>query len=119
MRRAASPPERSMHGVSKALVYQQDAYLLQLRDCVPTISYPDRWSFFGGEIELGESPWQALQRELEEELEWRPHCGRFLYEWINPENPCRIHFLQCLSAAIAAHLSCTRVRIWAGSRLMR
>ncbi len=92
MRRAASPPERSMHGVSKALVYQQDAYLLQLRDCVPTISYPDRWSFFGGEIELGESPWQALQRELEEELEWRPHCGRFLYEWINPENPCRIHF---------------------------
>ncbi len=81
-----------MLSVSKAVVYQQDAYLLQLRDCVPTITYPDRWSFFGGEIEADESPWQALQRELEEELEWRPDRGRFLYEWINPEHPCRIHF---------------------------
>ena len=81
-----------MRSGSKAVVYQQNAYLLQLRDRVPTITYPARWSFFGGEIEADESPWQALQRELEEELEWRPDCGRFLYEWIDPEHPCRIHF---------------------------
>ena len=78
--------------VSKAIIYQQDEYLLQLRDRGPGIAYPDCWSFFGGEIEAGESPWQALQRELEEELEWRPATGRFRYEWVNPDHPCRIHF---------------------------
>ena len=37
-----------MRSVSEAVVYQQNAHLLQLRDRVPTITYPDRWSFFGG-----------------------------------------------------------------------
>ena len=35
----------------------------------------------------------ALKREIKEELEWEPEKGEFLYNWINPENPCRIHFL--------------------------
>jgi len=82
--------------VSKAIIYQRGEYLLQLRDRTLGITYPDRWSFFGGAIEAGESPWQALQRELEEELEWRPESGGFLYEWINPEHPCRIHFFAVL-----------------------
>ena len=27
------------------------------------------------------------------ELEWEPEKGEFLYNWINPEDLCRIHFL--------------------------
>ena len=78
--------------VSKAIIYQHNDYLLQLRDHTPGIVYADVWSFFGGAIEAGETPWQALQRELAEELEWQPHTGVYLYDWVNPEHPCRIHF---------------------------
>ena len=78
--------------ITKAIIYLGEHFLLQYRDDEPEIAYPNQWSFFGGEIEPDETPWQALQRELEEELEWRPGQGTFLFHWNNPENPCRIHF---------------------------
>lgn len=81
-----------MKKVAKAIIHKDDEFLLQLRDDDPSISYPNCWSFFGGEIEPGETPWQALQRELEEEIEWRPKQGSFLYRWNNPEHPCLVHF---------------------------
>ena len=45
--------------------------LLQLRDTNPSIPYPDCWGTFGGEIEEGESPVQAIVREIQEELGYR------------------------------------------------
>ena len=59
-----------MKQVAKAIIHQEEEFLLQLRDNRPDIAYSNSWSFFGGQIEPGETPWQALQRELEEELEW-------------------------------------------------
>ena len=44
-------------------------YLLQLRDDRPDIWYPARWGCFGGALEPGEQPIQALRRELREEIE--------------------------------------------------
>ncbi len=78
--------------VSKAIIYQHNDYLLQLRDRTPDIAYAGHWSFFGGATEARESPWQALQRELTEELEWQPDTGIYLYNWTNSEQSCRIHF---------------------------
>src|SRR4051812_49088417 len=42
---------------------------MQLRDPLPHIFYPDHWGCFGGAVEHGETPLQAIQRELVEELE--------------------------------------------------
>ena len=41
---------------------------LQLRDDNPSIPFPDSWGTFGGQIEDGETPEQAIRREISEEL---------------------------------------------------
>ena len=48
---------------------ENDTYLLQHRDDVPWIWYPNHWGCFGGAIDPGEEPLEALHRELYEELE--------------------------------------------------
>jgi 8-oxo-dGTP pyrophosphatase MutT (NUDIX family) len=46
-----------------------EGYLMQLRDSRPDIWYPGRWNLFGGAVDPGETPIDALRRELQEELE--------------------------------------------------
>ncbi len=41
--------------------------LLQMRDDLPDIAMPGKWGFFGGEIDPGEEPLDAVARELHEE----------------------------------------------------
>jgi 8-oxo-dGTP diphosphatase len=50
------------------LLYADDRVLLQHRDDRPAIRWPGYWCIFGGLIEPGESPEQAVVREIEEEL---------------------------------------------------
>jgi 8-oxo-dGTP diphosphatase len=45
--------------------------LLQLRDDDPAIRYPNLWGTFGGQVEEGETPEEAIVRELDEELGYR------------------------------------------------
>jgi mutator protein MutT len=59
------------------LVTETRHYLMKRRDAVPWIAFPDQWSFFGGGIEPGESPEQAVCRELREELGWQPETFEF------------------------------------------
>jgi 8-oxo-dGTP diphosphatase len=50
------------------LLNPNDEVLLQLRDDVPTIPYPNTWCLPGGHIEGEESPEECLVREMREEM---------------------------------------------------
>ena len=54
--------------VTMAIIYQDNKYLMQLRDDIPNIAYPGVWGFFGGYLEPGEEPEAGLRRELIEEI---------------------------------------------------
>ena len=58
--------------------------LIQLRDSIPTIPFPNRWGTFGGQIEKGETPEKAIRREIKEELDYdlqEPfYFGEFFFE---------------------------------------
>ncbi|MGJ3253228.1 MAG: NUDIX hydrolase [Elainellaceae cyanobacterium] len=55
-----------------AILRQNDQFLMQLRDDIPTIAYPGHWAFFGGHIEPGETPEASMRRELLEEIGYCP-----------------------------------------------
>lgn len=43
--------------------------LLQLRDDKPGLAYANHWTLFGGQMEDGETPDEAMRREVREELD--------------------------------------------------
>ena len=58
--------------VAIAILYQDDKFLMQLRDDIPNIVYPGHWGLFGGHLEPGETPDVAVKRELLEEISYTP-----------------------------------------------
>ncbi len=57
--------------VAIAILYREGKFLMQLRDEIPTIVYPGHWALFGGHLEPGETPKEAMLRELEEEINYQ------------------------------------------------
>ncbi|MCU0495863.1 MAG: NUDIX domain-containing protein [Anaerolineae bacterium] len=55
--------------VGAILLNERGEILLQQRDDKPDLRYAGYWTFFGGAVETGESPDEAIVRELIEELE--------------------------------------------------
>jgi 8-oxo-dGTP diphosphatase len=75
-----------MKEIAHVLLFdRQGRLLIYLRDNKPEIPFPDHWDFFGGHIEEGETPEQALAREVGEELGVRLESWRFFrrYECIS------------------------------------
>jgi 8-oxo-dGTP diphosphatase len=59
----------AMKEIAQVVIFDRYARLLiYLRDDKPDIPFPNHWDFFGGHLESGETPDQALVREVEEEL---------------------------------------------------
>jgi len=62
-------PLRPSDAVAAVLLLDDGRYVMQLRDERPDIFFPGHWGCFGGGVDGGETPRQALARELREELE--------------------------------------------------
>jgi 8-oxo-dGTP diphosphatase len=68
--------------IATALLFDGEGkFLIYLRDNKPTIPFPNHWDLFGGHVEQGESPLQALYRELNEELRVTPLTVEFFKDY--------------------------------------
>lgn len=64
-----SGPLEPANAAVAIIVDENERYLVQLRDPIPTIFFPDHWGCFGGALEAGETDTAGLARELREELD--------------------------------------------------
>jgi mutator protein MutT len=76
---SAEPPLREV--ADAIIITETNRYLMKRRDDLPWLIFPDQWSFFGGGLEPGETPEQALRRELIEELAFRAGEVEFFTDW--------------------------------------
>jgi 8-oxo-dGTP pyrophosphatase MutT (NUDIX family) len=67
---AATDRLQAANAVAALIVLDDGRYVMQLRDTIPDIFYPGHWGCFGGAVDRNEEPARALQRELQEELEF-------------------------------------------------
>ncbi|NJK41438.1 MAG: NUDIX domain-containing protein [Acaryochloridaceae cyanobacterium SU_2_1] len=86
--------------VAIAILYQDQHYLMQLRDDIPGIAYPGHWGFFGGHLDPGETPGAAIQRELWEEIGY--HAPTLNLFGLYPDPGVVRHvFYGCLTVSVA------------------
>ncbi|MFM1798021.1 MAG: hypothetical protein RLZZ117_299 [Cyanobacteriota bacterium] len=71
--------------VALALVEQEGRWLLQLRDDLDWIVAPGCWGLFGGHLDPGETPEEALRRELLEEISWSADLLHYQFAHRQPE----------------------------------
>ena len=81
-----------MREVAKAVIYKENFFLFQLRDNDDSISYPNKWSLFGGEVDKDENFEEALKRELLEELHWCPNKFFYLAKDTDKTTNCNINY---------------------------
>jgi len=76
--------------VAILVLYDDEGRMLLQKRTMDAPTFPGVWGFFGGGIEKGESPLDALKRETYEELEYDVTCPEFVFEQeYRHENPPR------------------------------
>ena len=81
--------------VALAIIWREGRLFLQRRDLAGPV-LPGRWEFPGGKVEPGETPAEALRRELLEEVALAPEDLRALpaLEHAYPDRRVRLHPFQ-------------------------
>lgn len=78
-------PSREPPGADCILLNARREVLLVLRDDKPDIPCPNTWALLGGYVEPGETPEQALLREIREEINIALPRPRFFRDYRWPE----------------------------------
>ena len=83
--------------------------------------WKDYWEWPGGKVEAGESPMQALHREIKEELDAEIRIDKFLYtvEWDYPDFHLTMHCYMCSLAGDALHLNEHEAARWLSAGNLR
>lgn len=99
--------------VAIILVNQKGKLILQHRDNIENIEYPDYWSLFGGWIESNETPEESIMREVKEEICYSNQkelsVGKlnFLYKCIRNDRPWSeyvfLSFINCEHPILYIH----------------
>ncbi|MFP4193686.1 MAG: NUDIX hydrolase [Desulfosalsimonas sp.] len=78
---------RLLHRVVHVLIFDNNGRLLLQKRSMKKKVAPDKWdTSVGGHIDFGESPDNAMHREMEEELGLKPLCPEFAYSYIHANN---------------------------------